>query len=234
MKLIPTPGGPFSHRPYYEACEIDRECCSALKRSGYLPSKPQPIDIERYVEKTYRISIDYRELPDGILGCTEFSACGAIKSIIIREGADADTIPGERRLRSTLAHEAGHCLLHGFLFLRTPIQPNLFEGQVEVTRRRILCRDIDIKGEGLKPSYDGRWWEWQANRCIGGFLLPSALVNLALTPLVEISSMGLPTLPEESRPEAVRVVSELFQVNPIVARIRLSEFFPRVGPQMEF
>ncbi len=40
-----------------------------------------------------------------------------------------------------------------------------------------------------KKAYDGRWWEWQANRAIGGLLLPKNLVNSALEGMLAKSAV---------------------------------------------
>lgn len=101
---------------------------------------------------------------------------------------------------------------------------------------RILCRDNDIRpGEGRR-SYDGRWWEWQANRAIGGFLLPKELVKQAVSPFVDQSTfMKSPSLSPAARQKAEKEVAEIFDVNPVVARIRIYEFFPEMPEtQIEF
>jgi hypothetical protein len=57
---------------------------------------------------------------------------------------------------------------------------------VSLKDRRFLCRPGDIDpAAASRPTraYDGLWWEWQANRAIGGFLLPKNLVLIALVPL---------------------------------------------------
>jgi hypothetical protein len=99
-----------------------------------------------------------------------------------------------------------------------------------------LCRDNDIRpGEGRR-SYDGRWWEWQANRAIGGFLLPKELVRQVVERLIDRSTMvKSPALSPAARQKAEKDVAEIFDVNPVVARIRIHEFFPeRHEAQFEF
>ena len=134
--------------------------------------------------------------------------------------------PNERRLRTTLAHEAGHGLMHAHLFC-TGIKPKALFHEDDETPQ-ILCRDVPWKGDEVTARYDGRWWEFQANRAIGGLLLPKKLVEIAIAKLTrETGLLGRRSLPDEKRTDAVRQLSDLFDVNPIVARLRLNELFPR-------
>jgi hypothetical protein len=131
----------------------------------------------------------------------------------------------ERRVRSTLAHEAGHGLLHAYLFAFNDKPLHLFDAQSQADQK-ILCRDVK-EGEGQKRAYDGRWWEFQANRAMGGLLCPKALVHDALKPFMSpVGSLGTLILDESRRADAVREVADIFDVNPVVARIRINEMFP--------
>ncbi|MCY4398363.1 MAG: hypothetical protein OXE96_03330 [Gemmatimonadetes bacterium] len=92
-------------------------------------------------------------------------------------------------------------------------------------KRRILCREADIGATGT--SYHGKWWEWQANQAIGGLLLPRELVETCVESLTEEQGLlGTRVLPTTQREPASRLLSEVFDVNPAVARIRLSGLFP--------
>ena len=128
----------------------------------------------------------------------------------------------DRRVRTTLAHEAGHGLLHAHLFVQSG-QCKLFpEGQGN--QPRVLCRD---GGSSRASTYGGCWWEYQANRAIGAFLLPRTLVQIALDALmVPTGGLGLPTLPVQHRNAAIQRLSTVFDVNPVVARFRLLELLP--------
>jgi hypothetical protein len=145
-------------------------------------------------------------------------------------------------MRSTFAHEAGHCLLHPSLFIQAEGQVHFdVSGNTNVSRKdgRFLCRDTDVDPmTSRQPTrrYDGRWWEWQANRAIGGFLLPKRLVILAAEPFLKRSLVtSSPSLPPATRDAAERSLANTFEVNPVVVRIRLSEMFPdQKGQQIEF
>jgi hypothetical protein len=118
--------------------------------------------------------------------------------------------------------------MHAHLFCAGRKPAELFQDNDETPQ--ILCRDVPWKAEERAARYDGRWWEFQANRAIGGLLLPKKLVETAIAKLTqETGLLGLRTLPMEKRGEAVRELSGIFDVNPIVARIRLDELFPQGG-----
>jgi hypothetical protein len=84
-----------------------------------------------------------------------------------------------------------------------------------------LCRDV----AGTK--YKGEWWEYQANRAIGALLLPRSLVSSALREFTDSSGgLDIPTLLPGNREPAARHLADVFDVNPAVARLRLSEILP--------
>lgn len=215
-------------------------CVAALSSADLLPSIPQPIRIERFVEKHFSCSIRYEDLGDGAMGCTIFREDGSIEAVVVSKHIDEGHLVSDRRVRSTLAHEGGHCLMHPVLFMKSSGQSYLgieheSPENIDFERRRILCREGDIGAVTGKRVYNGRWWEWQANRAIGGFLLPTSLVAKACAPFVELSAVtNSPALPAARRLDVERELSAVFDVNPVVARIRLQELFPGNCGQLEF
>ena len=219
MRKVPTPSGPFPFQLYFEDLgEIDEICLEALKRQSLLPSKPAPIRIERFVEKEFKTALRYEDLGPDNLGCTIFNSLGAVEAILVsRSLEEQNTTPARRRVRSTVAHEAGHGLLHGSLFIDSP---DLGENQ-----RRILCRSEDILVETPR-LYRGQWWEFQANQAIGSLLLPRLLVNTFLDQSgIELDSSGNRTLSPVQRESLAKKAAVIFDVNPIVVRIRLDSLF---------
>src|SRR6516162_10068965 len=108
------------------------------------PTIPTPIRIERFVEKQFKTALIYEDLGPGNLGCTVFNSSGTVEAIVVsRFLEEQNTIPARRRVRSTVAHEAGHGLLHGSLFAETN-SPDLGNGANGKNRRLILCRSEDI------------------------------------------------------------------------------------------
>jgi hypothetical protein len=222
MRKVPTPSGPFPFQVYFDDLgEIDEICLEALKSQSLLPSKPAPIRIERFVEKQFRTPLRYEDLGPDNLGCTIFNSSGAVEAILVsRSLEEQNTTPARRRVRSTVAHEAGHGLLHGPLFIGDNF-PDRGENQ-----RRILCRSEDILVE-TQRSYRGRWWEFQANQAIGSLLLPRLLVNAFLDQSgIEVGSSVSRSLTPAQRESLAKKAAVTFDVNPIVARIRLDSLFP--------
>jgi hypothetical protein len=156
-----------------------------------------------------------------VLGYTQFGKSG-VKAVVVSRALDEEgTVVGNRRVRSTLAHESGHGIFHTYLFFETGANSLFPEGTGE--KPRVLCRDEEQGGTG---GYKGNWWEWQANRAIGSLLLPKRLVAKAVEQFVEsVGLLGLTVLPTTQREAAVQLVAGVFDVNPVVARRRLDEMF---------
>jgi hypothetical protein len=215
-------------RLYLSKEEIERICVDELHALNLLPSSPEPIRIDRFIEKRF-VTPSYEELEEGILGFTQFGKSG-VQAIIVNSRIDEQNTKGaSRRVRTTLAHEGGHGLLHTHLFALSTKQNPLFEGGQ--TSPKVLCRDENDANDQKK--YRGKWWEYQANRAIGSLLLPKHLTKQVVHPfLVSFGHMGMKALSEPRRGEAEAELSEAFDVNPVVARIRLEELYPRQAGQL--
>ena len=98
---------------------------------------------------------------------------------------------------------------------------SLFDCSEDVQGEKVLCRD----GEA-GSRYEGKWWEVQANMMIGALLLPKALAVAAVNELTVESTLGVHVLPAAKRHAAVLQLADVFNVNPIVAEIRLDAIFP--------
>jgi hypothetical protein len=222
MKTYRAYAGPFAERPYYPAEQIEQMCWDELNTAGLYPDAPAPVRIDRFIEKRFKISISYDDLPNGILGFTEFGNNG-VASIVVAKALDDDSRRSERRIRTTLAHEAGHGLLHMHLMALGSETRPLFEDSLDPIRPRILCRNEGVLPEARpKKKYDGKWWEFQANQAMTALLLPRSLVERALDPmLVPYGTLGKRTIVADTRDRAATLLSETFDVNPIVARLRL-------------
>jgi hypothetical protein len=221
-------------QPFYQPGEIEFICTDELQKLDLYPSDPGPIRIDRFIERRFHIEPTYEKLPNGVLGLTRFGAQG-VEEIIIARSLDEDgTTPAERRLRTTLAHEGGHGLLHAHLFVLSARPASLFGDGLSADAPKIMCREGGISGVGggteKKPPY--RWYEFQANQAIGGLLLPKSLVDKALLSLlVARGGLGLACLPIERRERATRVLADTFDVNPVVARLRLESLYPASANQ---
>lgn len=130
-------------QPFYKVGEVERICTDALTATGLMPTDPCPIRIERFVEKYFKVAPRYEMLPDNILGFTEFGRNG-VKAIVVTSLLDEEgSQVAERRIRTTLAHEAGHGLLHLHLFAGAQKPSSLFDDNHD--QPEILCRDVQGK-----------------------------------------------------------------------------------------
>jgi hypothetical protein len=228
MKTFRAKTGPFTHQPFYEPHEIESICANELQKLGLYPSEPAPIRIDRFIERRFGVRPAYEDLPTGLLGFTRFGSKGVAEVVIAKAFDEEGTTAAERRLRTTLAHEGGHGLLHAHLFILDARPASLFGDGLASDAPKILCRDGGISGVELsrkKAPY--RWWEFQANQAMAALLLPKSLVQEALSSmLVSRGILALATLPHDGRERAARLVAETFDVNPVVARIRLDALYP--------
>jgi hypothetical protein len=226
MKTFRTRGGPFTERPHFELREIEETCTTELRKVGLYPLTQEAVRIDRFIEKRFNISPRYEQLSEGVLGFTRFEG-GRVAEIVVSQALDDEgTKVAERRLRSTLAHEAGHGLLHAYLFALGEKPKGLFDDGDHTPR--ILCRGATEGGAGMSSKPKVHWSEFQANRAIGAFLMPRSLVDQALQEFcVEAGALGQRTLPADKRDAAIRALSNIFDVNPIVARLRIDEVFPQ-------
>lgn len=223
MKTLRAKTGPFTERPYYRDSEIENTCTDELRGVNLFPPTPSPIRIDRFIEKRFNVVHSYEDLGEGILGLTKFGSTG-VQAIVVARALDEDrSTSARRRVRTTLAHEAGHGLFHTHLFALTAKEKPLFGDFTDPNAPKILCRD---EGEA-STRYQGQWWEYHANRAIGALLMPRTLVESAAQSFFSASgSLGLRGFDHARKDEAVRLLVEIFDVNPVVARIRLAQLFP--------
>ncbi len=215
--------GDFNERLFYEKEEVEKICSAELRAVGLYPEKPEPIRIDRFLEKKFGSDIiRYEDVPNGILGFTVFGPNG-VEQIVVDRSLDEDkSTVAERRIRTTMAHEGGHGLLHIRLF--TPNTSPRFADITEPDKPKIMCRD-ELKPD--QSGYKGHWWEYQANMAMGALLLPSALVYMALEPfLIPCGLFGIGKLDNARRNDAIKEVAETFNVNGVVARHRLDQLYP--------
>ena len=232
MKTFRARSGPFLEQPYFEESEMESIAIDELRGVDLLPTAPGPVRVERFIEKRFGIVPEYDNLAESILGFTRFSSNGPEAVVLSRALSEDGGRVAERRMNSTLAHEAGHMILHGHLFAlqrRAGSRP-LFEDDLDEKQQAILCRSgtVGFLSEHITTHrYNGRWWEYQANQMIGALLLPRLLVSDALGSfLVAQGHLGLTHLDPTRREEAVCHLADVFDVNPVVARIRVDEIFP--------
>lgn len=236
MKTYRPGAGQFVERPYYTLQDIEQICSYELERVGLYPSDPAPVRVERFIEKRFGLHVIYDDLPGGLLGFTEFDDKGVNAIVVAKTLDDEGTQAAERRIRTTMAHEgAGHGLLHTHLMALGAAARPLFGDGLDPQVPRILCRT----GGGSAPAadgskgYDGRWWEFQANQAMGALLLPKRLVEQALDRLLVARGMlGTRVLEPGRREAGARLLADVFDVNPVVARIRIAALYPEHAGQL--
>ena len=230
MKTYRTTTGPFAEKPFFKPEEIEQICRDELTRCDLYPPEPAPIRIDRFVEKRFKVRPSYEDLPPGLLGFTLFGDKGVEQIIVARALDEEGTQPAERRLRTTLAHESGHGLLHAHLFAFGALPEPLFGDGVAADVPKILCRDGGVSGveAGAVRKAPYRWWEFQANLAMSTLLLPKSLVEQALQSLLIRQGIAANRmLAVDCRERAIRLLSDTFDVNSVVARIRLDGLYPR-------
>ena len=229
MKAFHTNAGPFMEKPFFKPDDFERICQDELEQHGLFPSEPAPVRIDRFVEKRFNIRPSYEDLPAGLLGFTLFGPKGVEEIVVSKALDEENTQIAERRLRTTLAHESAHGLLHAHLFAFGTRQDSLFGDALDARAPKILCRPGGISGSETpqmqKPAY--RWWEYQANQAMGVLLLPKSLVQTALASILTPQGvLGTPVLPANRRQAAIRLLADTFEVNPVVSKLRLEVLFP--------
>lgn len=224
MKTYKAKSGIFDERVWYEHSEMENICLNALRSVDLLPDSPAPIRIDRFLKKKFGVDAEYENLPDGVLGYTEFGEKG-VEKIVIAQSLDIDTsVTSERRIYTTMAHEAGHGLFHSHLFYFKGA--TLFEEMRE--NPKIMCRD-ELRNVFNGNNYNNEWWEYQANVAIGGLLIPRPLAEEVLDSFTMSSGLSVKMLDESKFDIAVRTLSDTFNVNPAVAKIRVREIFPKTS-----
>lgn len=228
MRVYRATSGPFAEKPFYKQEEVETLCSDELCKVRLIPSAPSPIRIERFIEKRFKVSPSYEDLPSGVLGLIQFGPNGVNRIIISKSLVEEGSKSSERRINTTLAHEAGHGLLHAHLFVLGEKPLSLFRGDLYPNESGILCRGDGIQGIPGHRKRKYEWWEYQANLAIGPLLLPRSLVISTLQPFLVKKGLLLDreVLDQDRREAAVRLLAEVFEVNPIVAEIRLGVLFP--------
>jgi hypothetical protein len=227
MKTFKAKAGPFQEGAYYPDDEIENICSGELLRVGLLPREPEPIRIDRFIEKRFDVVPSYEDLGEGVLGLTKFTSKGVAAVIVSRSLEEEGSKVAGRRVRTTLAHEGGHGLLHTHLFVLNAEKRQLFADYTEPGKPKVLCRDETAVGQN---GYRRQWWEIQANKAMSALLLPKQLVQLAVKPFLTSSGLlGFETLAGDNRMNAIRELAEIFDVNPVVVRIRLGQMYPENG-----
>ena len=169
-----------SQQLYIKDATLEEIAESELRRAGLMPVPDRPVvDIEAFIERHLGADLDPGAvLEPSILGLTELRAGTRPRVLVNRDLTDAaleiDAYSGTLgRWRATLAHEAAHVLLHGFIFELNADQTTLFStGTSEADGRLFRCLKREVLFVG-RFSRDPR--EVQANKGMAALLMPKGL-----------------------------------------------------------
>lgn len=172
--------------------KADIEQLAEIVISDYKPDmidKPKALDVEHFLEFYADLQMDYQDLThnQSILGMLVFNdgnvpvydaANNKAKMIPVDEGTvliDNSLLNEEqlRRGRFTMAHEAGHWLLHRQMYIIDKNQVSLFDDMPNGRTTSIKCRKSDIESTKRKKLLtDDDWMEWQADYLASALLMP--------------------------------------------------------------
>jgi len=219
LKWVRDNSGRFRQRPHYLPDELEQICGDAIctflrERHGKVSFPVSTADLTVLIEKAVDDLDSGCDLEDGVDGLTDFFPRKKPK---VKIAARLQQTYLENRLRTTLTHEHGHVLLHGFLFALEDDLKKLFEGTPKETRNQ--CRR-DTMGGG---SAD--WMEWQAGFACGALLMPATELTRVVRSFRDIDNLQYSDIGVESeagRRLIERVMGE-FQVSRDAARVRMEQ-----------
>jgi hypothetical protein len=216
-----------NRRPYFSNEDFESICEDELAGVDLLPSSPEPIRIERFIEKRFGVTPLYVSLPDQLLGVTVFGSTGVQDVLIARALDEEGSFASQRRVRTTLGHEAGHAVLHAHLYALDLQERPLFGNPADPPVLRIECKVDPTKMKTATDGYRGEWKEFQANQAMSCFLLPRRLVHQAIAPYSQpAGTLGSRRLNRDHLEDAIRTLARIFDVNPQVVRLRLDHLYP--------
>jgi len=212
-------------RLWFEPDEIEMIIEDELRKSGLRPTAAAPItELERFIEGHLGAELDqYAPLEPDVLGLTLFvpgkPAAISINSTLTAAALDDEEASRGRlgRFRATLAHEAGHVVLHRVLFELRDGQRELFGSTGKTARGLMRCLKRDVGPR----SHASDWREIQANRAMAALLMPRRLFKTGAR--LQLTALGI-AHPEAGSNEAVaaaRGLADMFAVSEQAASIRL-------------
>jgi hypothetical protein len=219
MKWTRDNTGRFRQRPHYTDEELEQICedtiCGFLReRHGKAIFPVSTGDLTVLLEQHVDDLDSYSDLEDGVDGLTHFFPRKKSK---VKIASHLQEPYLENRLRTTLTHEHGHVILHGFLFAIEEDLKKLFADQPKETRN--TCHRDDMHG----GSRD--WMEWQAGFACGALLMPQTELVRVVTAFrdaenIPYAEIGVNT--DAGKRLIARVMVE-FQASAEAARVRLEQ-----------
>ncbi len=220
MKWVRDNSGLFRQRPHYQPDELDSLCEEAIcnfltQRHGKVTFPVSTADLTVMIEQAVDDLDSCADLDEGVDGLTDFFPR---KRPRVKIASRLQQPYLENRLRTTLTHEYGHVLLHGFMFALDDDLKKLFDGKPKETRHQ--CHRDTIEGAG-----HGDWMEWQAGFACGALLMPAGELTRVVRAYREAADFRYAEIAVESdhgRALIERVMGE-FQVSKEAARVRMEK-----------
>lgn len=219
MKWVRDNSGRFRQRPHYLPNELEEICEDAIftflrERHGKVSFPVSTADLTVLIEKAVDDLDSGCELEDGVDGLTDFFPHKRPK---VKIAARLLQPYLENRLRTTLTHEHGHVLLHGFLFAVEDDLKRLFEEKPKETRNQ--CHRDTMDGGSVD------WMEWQAGFASGALLMPASQLTRVVSAFRDSENLKYCDIGVESGAGTrliTRVMGE-FQVSRDAARVRMEQ-----------
>lgn len=211
--------GRFRQRPHYPDSELEQICENAIynflrERHGKASFPASTADLTVLVEQAVDDLDSGCDLEEGIDGVTDFFPK---RKPNVKIASRLRQPFMENRLRTTLTHEYGHVILHGFLFVIESDLKKLFDDQPKDTRN--TCHRDHMHGGSVD------WMEWQAGFACGALLMPQTellRVVKAFRDAEGLKYADIGTASDIGKRLIQRVMGE-FQVSQDAARVRLEQ-----------
>lgn len=222
MRRYRSPSG--EERLWFDEHEIEDMMESELRKAALMPTETSPVvKLEAFVERHLNAALDqYADLEASVLGVTEFFDGKppriSINKSLTGSALDEDEVaPGVLgRWRATLAHEAGHVLLHRSLFEFGT--GTLFGPPASESSRRQLqrCLERDV-GQAASD-----WREVQANQAMAALLMPKSVFQKIARRCIDEVFPEHSKIPAGSEERVAARLAPILQVSKQAARIRLA------------
>jgi hypothetical protein len=203
MRWVRDATGRFPRRPHYDAVELDQVCEDLLAGT---PHQPLSTDALTVLIEQRAADLDlYADLTaegDDVEAVTDFVP-GQRPQVRISYRL-TESRKREHRLRTTLAHELGHVVLHDFIWW-------FDQGMLDVERARALSPRCHRR-RGLGSA---DWMEWQAG------YVSSALLMSASEMRELLGTTGAVWIRSAAARRRIELVQKTFDVSAEAARVRL-------------
>ena len=217
-------------RLWFDEDEIEWMMEDELRKASLFPCLAHPVvDLQSLLEIHLGVKLDvHAVLDDGVLGVTEF--LGGKKPLVsinrnLTSTAETEGAPSGilGRWRATMAHEAGHVVLHRAL-VEVPFEQGSFFTKTTKEPGRSLFRCLKRDVSFRRGSYD--WKEVQANRGMAALLMPARVCQEIVMDIVKADKsddlcLKMPEAGSTEFSDLVLDLSKRCQVSQEAARIRL-------------